>query len=378
MKTPLFTGSGVAIVTPFTKETVDLPTLGRLLDFQLQNGTDAVIVCGTTGEASTMTYRERMRAIEFCVEHVDGRVPVIAGSGSNSTEIALALSRDASPGRGRRAAGGDALLQQGQPVRPDPPLPVIADAVEVPLILYDVPSRTGVSIAPETYAELAKHPNINGVKEAAGNLSNIQKTRNLCPEDFSIWSGNDDETAAICLLGGRGVISVAANVVPAEMHRLTELCFANDFAAAGELQLELKDLCDALFCDVNPIPVKTALNLMGWEVGPLRLPLCRPRSRQQRRRTLPVRPGAGIRPPGWSRPEPVIPRRTPMEETARARRRQNCTAGPGWSPFVLQRLFAGSRSRDSASAGRRFSARAGPARPSRLPRERRSPGVRIP
>ena len=153
---------------------------------------------------------------------------------------------------------------------------MIADGVDVPLILYDVPSRTGVTIAPETYAELAKHPNINGVKEASGNLSNIQKTRNLCPEDFSIWSGNDDETAAICLLGGRGVISVVANVLPAEMHRLTALCFANDFAAAGKLQLELKDFCDALFCDVNPIPVKTALNLLGWEVGPLRLPLCDP------------------------------------------------------------------------------------------------------
>ena len=276
MKTPLFTGSGVAIVTPFTSDTVDLPVLGRLLDFQLQNGTDAVIVCGTTGEASTMTYRERMRAIEFCVEHVGGRVPVIAGSGSNSTEIALALSRDAA------RSGADGLLvvtpyynkaSQSGLIRH---YRTIADAVEVPLIVYDVPSRTGVSIAPETYAELARHPNINGVKEASGNLSNIQKTRNLCPEDFSIWSGNDDETAAICLLGGRGVISVAANILPAQMHRLTELCFANDFAAAGKLQLELKDFCDAMFCDVNPIPVKTALNLLGWDVGPLRLPLCEP------------------------------------------------------------------------------------------------------
>ena len=270
----------MAIVTPFTNDTVDLPALGRLLDFQLQNGTDAVIVCGTTGEASTMTYRERMRAIEFCVEHVGGRVPVIAGSGSNSTETALALSRDA------ERAGADGLLvvtpyynkaSQSGLIRH---YRRIADAVEVPLILYDVPSRTGVTIAPETYAELAKHPNINGVKEAAGNLSNIQKTRNLCPEDFSIWSGNDDETAAICLLGGRGVISVAANVLPAQMHRLTELCFANDFAAAGKLQLELKDFCDALFCDVNPIPVKTALNLLGWDAGPLRLPLCEPTEAQ--------------------------------------------------------------------------------------------------
>ena len=276
MRKPLFTGSGVAIVTPFTNETVNLGALGRLLDFQLENGTDAVIVCGTTGEATTMSYRERMRAVEFCVEHVDGRVPVIAGSGSNSTETAITLSRDA------QLAGADGLLlvtpyynkasQKGL-IRH---YTAIADAVDRPVILYDVPSRTGVTIAPETYAELAKHPNINGVKEAGGNFSNIQKTRNLCPADFSIWSGNDDETAAICMLGGKGVISVVANILPAQMHRLTELCLRNDFAAAGKLQLELKDFCDAMFCDVNPIPVKTALNLLGWDVGPLRLPLCDP------------------------------------------------------------------------------------------------------
>ena len=276
MRKPLFTGSGVAIVTPFTNETVDLGALGRLLDFQMENGTDAVIVCGTTGEATTMSYRERMRAVEFCVEHVDGRVPVIAGSGSNATETAIALSRDA------QLAGADGLLlvtpyynkasQKGLIRHYN----TIADAVDRPLILYDVPSRTGVSIAPETYAELSKHPNINGVKEASGNFSSIQRTRNLCPEDFFIWSGNDDETAAICMLGGKGVISVVANILPAQMHRLTELCLANDFAAAGRLQLELKEFCDAMFCDVNPIPVKTAMNLLGWEVGPLRLPLCEP------------------------------------------------------------------------------------------------------
>lgn len=276
MRKPLFTGSGVAIVTPFTNETVNLGALGRLLDFQLENGTDAVIVCGTTGEATTMSYRERMRAVEFCVEHVDGRVPVIAGSGSNSTETAIALSRDA------QLAGADGLLlvtpyynkasQKGL-IRH---YTAIADAVDRPMILYNVPSRTGVNMAPETYAELSKHPNINGVKEASGNFSNIQKTRNLCPEDFFIWSGNDDETAAICMLGGKGVISVVANILPAQMHRLTELCLANDFAAAGKLQLELKEFCDAMFCDVNPIPVKTAMNLLGWEIGPLRLPLCEP------------------------------------------------------------------------------------------------------
>ena len=276
MRSPLFTGSGVAIVTPFTADTVDLTALGRLLDFQLSHGTDAVIVCGTTGEAATMSYRERMRTIEFCVEHVDGRVPVIAGSGSNSTETALTLSRDV------ERAGADGLLvvtpyynkaSQTGLIRH---FTAVADGVGVPVILYNVPSRTGVSIAPETYAALAKHPNINGVKEASGNLGAIQKTVKLCPEDFSVWSGNDDETAPICLLGGKGVISVVANILPGEMHRLTELCFQNDFAAAGKLQLRLKDFCDAMFCEVNPIPVKTALNLLGWNAGPLRLPLCEP------------------------------------------------------------------------------------------------------
>ncbi|MDO4315789.1 MAG: 4-hydroxy-tetrahydrodipicolinate synthase [Oscillospiraceae bacterium] len=288
MKQPIFTGSGVAIVTPFNNETVDLPALGRLIDFQLENGTDAIVVCGTTGEATTMTYRERIRAIEFCAEHVAGRVPVIAGSGSNSTEVAVALSRDA------ERAGADGLLlvtpyynkaTQAGLIRH---YQVIADAVTKPCILYNVPSRTGVNIAPETYAELAKHPNINGVKEASGNLGGIQKTRNLCPEDFSIWSGNDDETATVCLLGGVGVISVVANVLPAEMHALAKLCLEGDFASAGTLQLYLKNFCDAMFCEVNPIPVKTALNLLGWEAGALRLPLCEPspENRERIRQTL--------------------------------------------------------------------------------------------
>lgn len=276
MKQSIFTGSGVAIVTPFNRETVDLSALGRLLDFQLENRTDAIIVCGTTGEASTMTYRERMKTIEFCVEHIAGRVPVIAGSGSNSTEVAIALSKDA------ERAGADGLLvvtpyynkaSQAGLIRH---YQVLADTVNVPIILYNVPSRTGVNIAPESYAELAKHPNIIGTKEASGNLSNLQKTRNLCPEDFYIWSGNDDETVPICALGGVGVISVVANIAPAVMHRLVQLCLLNDFEAAGSLQLELKELCDAMFCDVNPIPVKTALNLMDWNAGMLRLPLYEP------------------------------------------------------------------------------------------------------
>ncbi len=276
MKEPLFTGSGVAIATPFTKDGVDFDTLGEMLDFQLKEGTDAVVACGTTGEASTMTPQERIQVIEFCVDRVNGRVPVIAGSGSNSTEVSVSLSNDA------EKAGADGLLlvtpyynkasQEGL-IRH---YRAIADKVSLPCILYNVPSRTGVSIAPGTYAELAKHPNIIGTKEASGDLGKIQQTRNLCLEDFYIWSGNDDETVPICTLGGIGVISVIANIIPAEMHTLTQLCLDNDFSAAGKLQLYLKDFCDAMFCEVNPIPVKTALKLLGWRMGDLRLPLCPP------------------------------------------------------------------------------------------------------
>jgi len=273
VKEPIFTGSAVAIVSPFNNEQLDLKALKCLLDFHLDHHTDAIVVCGTTGEASTMTYKERMQAIETCVEHIAGRIPVIAGSGSNSTEIALSLSKDAV------SAGADAILvvtpyynkaTQSGLIRH---FNLIADAVTKPLILYNVPSRTGVNITPETYQKLAAHPNINGTKEASGNLSHIQKTRNLCPDSFSIWSGNDEETASICLLGGKGVISVVANILPAEMHALTKLCFENDYAAAGKLQLYLKEICDAMFCEVNPIPVKSAMNLLNMGAGALRLPL---------------------------------------------------------------------------------------------------------
>lgn len=276
MKEPIFTGSGVAIITPFTHETVDLPAMGRLLDFQLENGTDAIIVCGTTGEAVTMSYRERIRTIEYVVNYVDGRVPVIAGSGSNNTQNAITLSKDAA------SAGANGLLvvtpyynkatQEGLIRHYE----AIADTVEIPMILYDVPSRTGVTIAPETYAVLSKHPNIIGVKEASGNLGNIQKTKNLCPDDFYIWSGNDDETVPIYALGGSGVISVVANILPREMHTMVRLCQENDFHSAGQLQLHLKEFCDAMFCEVNPIPVKTAMNLLRMGAGDLRLPLCEP------------------------------------------------------------------------------------------------------
>ena len=266
MKPCVFTGSAVAIVTPFCGDGVDLEAFDRLIERQIQGGTDAIVVCGTTGEAATLSYNERMVLIERCVRTVDRRVPVIAGSGTNSTASSVALSKAA------QSAGVDALLtvtpyynkasQSGLVQH----FSAIADAVDIPVILYNVPSRTGVGCTAQTYQALAKHPNIAGV---------IQDTLNLCPPDFTVWSGNDGSTAAIMALGGKGVISVAANVVPREMHELTQLCLENRFLEAGTLQLKLHELIRALFCEVNPIPVKAAMELLGLCSGELRLPLCR-------------------------------------------------------------------------------------------------------
>lgn len=275
MKQPVFTGSCTALITPFAADhAVDYPALAGLLDFQLENGTDALVVCGTTGEAAAMSYEERLRTIEAVVRHVDGRIPVIAGSGSNNTESAIALSRDAV------LAGADALLvvtpfyNKATPKGLVHHYTAIADAAEKPVILYNVPSRTGVKCTAEVYAALAEHPNIVGVKEAGGDLALVQKTRELCPEDFSIWSGNDDETAPMMLFGGKGVISVAANVMPREMHELASACLSGDFVNAGKMQLSLRKLCEALFWEVNPIPVKTALAMMGRCQEVFRSPMC--------------------------------------------------------------------------------------------------------
>ena len=274
MKTPLFTGCGTAIVTPFGSETVDYAALRSLLDRQLAAGVKAIVVCGTTGEAATMSYGERMRTVDVAVNHVAGRVPVIAGTGANSTETAVVLARDAA------MAGVDGLLvvtpfynkatQQGLVKH----YSVIADRVDRPLILYNVPSRTGVSFTADTYARLSQHPNIVGVKEAGGDLALVQKTVDLCPEDFYIWSGNDSETASIMLHGGVGIISVASNVVPEQMVCLADLCLQGRFREAGQLQVQLRELMEALVWEVNPIPVKTAMEKMGLCSGRLRLPLC--------------------------------------------------------------------------------------------------------
>ena len=287
-KPVIFSGSGTAIITPFRPEGVDYIALGRLIAFQLAEGTDAVIVCGTTGEASTMSYVERMRVIESTVRQVDGQVPVIAGTGSNSTENAVVLSRDAA------LAGVDGVLvvtpyynkaTQAGLIRH---YCAIADSVDLPVMAYHVPSRTGVRIQAETYLELSRHPNLIGVKEASGNFALVQKTRRLCGDQFHIWSGNDEDTAGICMLGGKGVISVAANVMPRRMHELTEACFQNDYSRAGEMQIALQPLIQALFSEVNPIPVKTALAMMGYCQEQFRLPLCgmSPENRERLKTTL--------------------------------------------------------------------------------------------
>ena len=274
MSQPLFRGSGVALVTPMTPSGIDFPALERLIEWHIASGTDALVVCATSGEGATLTYAERVEIIDRTVRQVNGRIPVIVGTGSNNTASAVILSREACD------AGADGVLvvtpyynkatQRGL-IRH---FTAVADAIDRPLIVYNVPSRTGVSCTAETYAALARHPNIVGVKEASGDFALLQDTRNLCGDDFVIWSGNDEDTAAICMLGGAGVISVAANIVPRELHELTALCFADRLLEAGRAQLRLSPLIRALFCEVNPIPVKTAMARMGLCGDLLRLPLC--------------------------------------------------------------------------------------------------------
>lgn len=271
----MFTGSCPALVTPFDAcGSINYDAFGALIDRQIAAGVDAVCVCGTTGESATMSVREHIAAVEFCVQRVNHRVKVIAGCGSNDTSAAVYLSQHA------QDAGADALLHvtpyynkttQTGLIRH---FETIAQRVELPIILYNVPSRTGVSFTPETYQHLAQNPQINGVKEASGNFSLLAHTRRLCGGDFYLWSGNDDQVVPMMALGAKGVISVACNLVPQVMVEMTRLCLSNDFQAAADLQIRYMDLMDALFLEVNPIPVKTALNLMGQQAGPLRPPLC--------------------------------------------------------------------------------------------------------
>ncbi len=274
MKKVIFTGSGVAIVTPMKPDgQVDFEELGRVIEFQIENGTDSIVICGTTGESATLKDGEHLECIRCAVETTAGRVPVIAGTGSNDTAHAVEMSREAA------ALGADAVLlvtpyynktSQAGLVKH---FNTIVDAAGLPAILYNVPSRTGINIQPETALELSKNPLICGIKEASGNISQIAQMAALCGDELPLYSGNDDQVVPLLSLGGKGVISVVANIDPARMHRMCQLWFEGKTAESARLQLESMGLCKAMFCDVNPIPVKAAMNMMGWNAGPCRLPL---------------------------------------------------------------------------------------------------------
>ena len=270
----LFTGCGVAIATPFKADgSVDFEAYRNLINWQIEQGIDAIITCGTSGEASTLDDDEHVETIRFCVDVAAGRVPVIGGAGSNDTRHGINLAKRI------EATGVDGLLlvtpyynkcsQQGLIEH----YTATADAVSIPCILYSVPGRTGVNIAPATAAELAKHPNIVGIKEASGNISQIVKLMSMADGKVDLYSGNDDQIVPLLALGGKGVISVLSNVAPRQTHDICAKFFAGDVAGSAAEQFRAIPLCNALFCEVNPIPVKMALNLMGKEVGSLRAPL---------------------------------------------------------------------------------------------------------
>lgn len=274
MKKRIFTGAGIAILTPMhADDSINWEEFGRLIDWQIENSTDAIIVCGTTGESSTMSDEEHLNAIRFAVERAAGRVPVVAGAGSNDTAYAVNLAKES------KEAGVDGILvvtpyynktsQRGLIAHYN----TIADATDLPMILYHIPGRTGVTIAPQTFKELSRHPNIVAVKEASGNISKIAETKYLCGDDLDLYSGNDDQIVPILSLGGIGVISVLSHVAPKATHDICQLYFDGKVKESARLQLEYMDLIHALFIDVNPIPVKDAMNQMGFAAGPCRMPL---------------------------------------------------------------------------------------------------------
>lgn len=270
----IFEGAGVAIVTPFLENgDINFGKLEEYIDFQIANSTDAIVICGTTGEASTMTDEEHLECIKIAVDRAARKVPVIAGTGSNDTRHGINLTKKA------KELGADATLQvtpyynkatQNGLIEH---FTTIGRAVDLPMILYSVPSRTGVTIMPKTVAELAKYDFVQGIKEATGNISIVAEIAALCGEDFPIYSGNDDQVLPILSLGGKGVISVLSNVAPKQTHDMVKLYLQGHRDEALRLQLDFLPLIKALFCEVNPIPVKAALNLMGMEAGPCRLPL---------------------------------------------------------------------------------------------------------
>ncbi len=269
----VFTGIGTALITPFTETGVDWESYGRLIDWQIEQGIDALIAAGTSGEGSTLTMDEHKAVVRYTVERAAGRVPVIAGTGSNCTLDAIELSQSACKD------GADALLivtpyynkatQKGLVAH----FTAIADAVDKPILLYNVPSRTGCNIQPATYAALAEHPNIQGIKEAGGDISQIATTMSLCAGKLDLYSGNDDQILPLMSLGGKGCISVLSNLMPAKSHEITARFFAGDVAGAAKLQLELLPLIHALFSEVNPIPVKAAMAAMGFCKNIVRAPL---------------------------------------------------------------------------------------------------------
>ncbi|NEZ75389.1 4-hydroxy-tetrahydrodipicolinate synthase [Clostridium botulinum] len=270
----IFKGSGVAIITPFTETGVDFDKLSELIEWHIKSKTDAIIVCGTTGEATTMTETEKKETIKFVVDKVNKRIPVIAGTGSNNTAASIAMSKWA------ESIGVDGLLvitpyynkttQKGLVKH----FKAVSDAVNAPIIIYNVPGRTGLNIAPSTLKELCKDKNIVAVKEASGNISQIARIKALCGDKLDIYSGNDDQIIPILALGGIGVISVLANVIPEDVHNMCELYLTGKVNEALKIQLDSLALTNALFIETNPIPVKTAMNLMNMKVGDLRLPLC--------------------------------------------------------------------------------------------------------
>ncbi len=273
MKNTIFRGVATALITPLDENGIRYDDFGRLIDWQIDEGINALVVCGTTGEASTLTDEEHRDAIAFCVERAAGRVPVIAGTGSNDTAYALELTKYACE------AGADALLvvtpyynkaTQNGLIKT---FTQIADVSTKPVILYNVPSRTGVNIEPSTYAALADHPNIAAIKEANGNLSKIVETFSLVGDKLDIYSGNDDQIVPIFAMGGAGVISVLSNVIPRGTVEICDKFFAGDISGAAKLQCKYHELISALFCEVNPIPVKAAMSMMGFCPDYLRLPL---------------------------------------------------------------------------------------------------------
>ncbi len=281
MKNTVFTGSAVAIITPFKNGEIDYESFGRVLDMQLASKTDAIVVCGTTGEASTLSDAEHVDAIRFACERVNKRKPVIAGTGSNDTAYSLWLSKEA------EAAGADALLlvtpyyNKATPKGLIKHFSAVADNVGIPSILYNVPSRTGCNIPLSVYRELCEHENIVATKEASGNLSAVAEIAEACGDKLDIYSGNDDQIVPILSLDGKGVISVLSNVLPDETHDMCQLFFEGKVDEAAKMQIKYLELINKLFCEVNPIPVKTAMALMGYCDLEMRLPLCEMEDKNQ-------------------------------------------------------------------------------------------------